>query len=157
MGNNAVLDVPLATPNKVSAILSPTGANQIFQADLITLNRRSENISPCEFHCSEVVRQIIAPAKMSGSTKNTVMNSQPMSPSRSSSLLKEIETTSLYISVRQGEGNETVNEIICKQRSATFLLPSQQDPLAYKMWEMSRGRPIDVRFYDIVYRKRDFS
>ncbi len=154
MGNNAVLDVPLATPNKVSAILSPTGANQIFQADLITLNRRSENISPCEFHCSEVVRQIIAPAKMSGSTKNIVMN-QPMSPSRSSSLLKEIETTSLYIAVRQED--ESVKEILCKQRSATFLLPSQQDPLAYQMWEMSRGRPIDVRFYDIVYRKRDFS
>lgn len=148
MGENAVLDVPLATPNKVSVILSPTGANQIFQADLLTLNRRSENISSCDFHCSEVVRQIIAPAKGSSSSKQ-----QPMAPSRSSSLLKEIETTSLYIAVRD-EPNGAVKQILCKQRSATFLLPSQQDPLTFKMWEMSRGRPIDVRFYDITYTKR---
>ena len=155
MGNNAVLDVPLASPNKVSVILSPNKANQIFQADLITLNRRSENISSCEFHCSEVVRQIIAPAKMSDNNNNGLISQQPMAPSRSSLLLKEIETTSLYIAVRDNENDDSsVKQILCKQRSATFLLPSQQDPLALKMWEISRGRPIDVRFYDIVYTKR---
>ena len=120
-------------------ILSPAGANQLFQADLITLNRRSEYISPCEFHCSEVVGQKIAPVKGNGG------------PARSSSLLKKIETASLYTALKEDDGS--VKKILCRQRSATFLLPSQQDPLAYKMWEMSRGRPIDVRFYDIVYTK----
>ena len=141
MGSNAVLDVPLATPNKVSVILSPAGANQLFQADLITLNRRSEYISPCDFHCSEVVRQIIAPVKGNGGS------------AKSSSLLKEIETASLYTALKGDDGS--VQKILCRQRSATFLLPSQQDPMAYKMWEMSRGRPIDVRLYDIVYTKLD--
>lgn len=149
MGTNAVLDVPVASPNKVSVILSPTGANQVFQADLLTLNRRSEYISSCDFHCSEVVRQIIAPASKNNSKGSM---SQPMSPSRSSALFKEIETTSLYTALKDDDGN--VKQILCRQRSATFLLPSQQDPLALKMWEMSRGRPIDVRYYDITYTKK---
>ncbi len=157
MGSNSVLDVPLSTPNKVSVILSPASANQVFQADLITVNRRSEYISPCDFHCSEVVRQIIAPATKGGSSSSTSgtkaqPNNQPMAPSRSSSLLKEIETASLYTALKDDDGS--INKVLCRQRSATFLLPSQQDPLALKMWEMSRGRPIDVRFYDIVYTKR---
>lgn len=151
MGNNAVLDVPLASPNKVSVILSPIGANQVFQADLLTLNRRSEFISSCDFHCSEVVRQIIAPAKGSGGSSSS-SNPSSTAPSRSSSLFKEIETASLYTALKEDDGS--VSKIVCRQRSATFLLPSQQDPLALKMWEMSRGRPIDVRFYDIVYTKR---
>jgi hypothetical protein len=152
MGNNAVLDVPLVTPNKVSVILSPTGANQIFQADLLTLNRRSEYISTCDFHCSEVVRQIIAPVRSEGGSSGSSNPNRPMAPSRSSSLLKEIETASLYTALKNDDGS--VNTILCRQRSATFLLPSQQDPMAYKMWEACRGRPIDVRYYDIVYTKR---
>lgn len=144
MGENAVLDVPLSTPNKVSVLLAPNGANQILKADLLTLARRSELIDKCEFHCSEVVRQVIGPAKQSS-------NGMPGGGARSS-LLKEIETASLYTAVK--DENENVNEIRCRQRSATFLLPSQQDPMAYKMWEASRGRPIDVRFYDVVYTKR---
>jgi hypothetical protein len=143
MGDNAVLDVPLSSPNKVSVILTPNGANQILKADLLTLARRSENINDCEFHCSEVVRQVIGPAKQSSGGVS--------SPPRST-LLKEIETASLYTAVRDEKGD--VKEIRCRQRSATFLLPSQQDPMAYKMWEATRGRPIDVRFYDISYLRR---
>jgi hypothetical protein len=143
MGENAVLDVPLSTPNKVSVILTPNGANQILKADLLTLARRSEGINDCEFHCSEVVRQVIGPVKQS--------SSGVVQPPRST-LLKEIETASLYTSYRNENGD--VNEIRCRQRSATFLLPSQEDPMAYKMWEACRGRPIDVRFYDVAYVKR---
>jgi len=147
MGSNSVLDVPLSTPNKVSVLLSPNGANQVFRADLLTLNRRSEYINSCEFHCSEVVRQIISPANSNQASTNAI------SPQRSTSLFKEIETTSLYTVVRN-EKDGSVNSIFCRQRSATFLLPSQQDPLALKMWEMSRGRPIDVRFYDVSYTQK---
>lgn len=146
MGENAVLNVPLSTPNKVSVLLTPNGAQQILKADLLTLNRRSEYINNCEFHCSEVVRQIIAPAKSNG------VSTPPMSPPSRSTLLKEIETTSLYTAVRDDAGN--VSEIRCRQRSATFILPSQSDPMMYRMWEATRGRPIDVRFYNVVYTKR---
>ncbi len=144
MGSNSVLDVPLSSPNKVSVVLTPSGANQILKADLLTLNRRSELINNCEFHCSEVVRQVIAPARASSGT--------PMSQPSKSTLLKEIETTSLYTAIRD-DVDGRVREIRCRQRSATFILPSQQDPIAYKMWEASRGRPIDVRFYDVVYHR----
>ena len=146
MGENSVLEVPLSTPNKVSVILAPNGANQILKADLLTLARRSEYISNSEFHCSEVVRQVIGPAKPSASAGGS------LGGGARSTLLKEIETASLYTAVRDEKGN--VTEIKCRQRSATFLLPSQQDPMAFKMWELSRGRPIDVRFYDVSYTKR---
>jgi len=146
MGENSVLNVPLSTPNKVSIVLTPNGAQQILKADLITLNRRSESINSCEFHCSEVVRQIIAPAKSNG------VATPPMSPPSRSTLLKEIETTSLYTAVKDDVGN--VSEIRCRQRSATFILPSQSDPMMYRMWEATRGRPIDVRFYNVIYTKR---
>mmetsp|Transcript_23488 Transcript_23488/g.34808 ORF Transcript_23488/g.34808 Transcript_23488/m.34808 type:complete len:328 (-) Transcript_23488:12-995(-) len=144
MGDNSVLEVPLSTPNKVSVILAPNGANQILKADLITIARRTENINSGEFHCSEVVRQVIGPAKPT--------NSGVGGGGARSTLLKEIETASLYTAVRNEKGD--VTEIKCRQRSATFLLPSQQDPMAYKMWELSRGRPIDVRFYDVSYTRR---
>jgi hypothetical protein len=133
MGANSVVDVSTATPNKFSCLLSPTGSPSMLTVDLIVLNRRQENIDANNFRCSEVVREIVSAVGQSPA--------RPQSP-----LLKEIETTSLYRLV-------SPTEIQCIQRSATFLLPSQQDPMAYRLWEMSRGRPTDVRFYKVVYTK----
>lgn len=152
MGETSVLDVPLSTPNKVSVILAPNGANQILKADLITIARRSETLNDCEFHCSEVVRQVVGPANPTKTTKDGGASNIITSAPTKSTLLKEIETVNLYTAIKDMEGN--VNEIHCLQKSATFLLPSQQDPMAYKMWEATRGRPIDVRFYDIVYTRK---
>ena len=136
MGPNSVVDVSMATPNKFSCLLSPIGSPSMLTVDLLVLNRRQENVDATNFHCSEVVREVVSPVGQSGTP------SRPQSP-----LLKEIETASLYRLVRP-------TEIRCIQRSATFLLPSQQDPLAMKFWQMSQGRPTDVRFYDVVYTKR---
>lgn len=133
MGANSVVDVSMATPNKFSCLLSPIGSPSMLTVDLIILNRRQENVDDKNFHCSEVVREIVSPVGQS--------SSRPQSP-----LLKEIETTSLYRLI-------SPNEVRCMQRSATFLLPSQQDQMAFKMWELSRGRPTDVRFFDVVYTK----
>ena len=144
LGEKSVLEVPQSTPNKVTVVLAPNGANQILKADLITIARRTENINSNEFHCSEVVRQVIGPAKPS--------NGGVPGGAAKSTLFKEIETASLYTAIRNEKGD--VTEIKCVQRSATFLLPSQQDPMAYKMWELSRGRPIDVRFYTVSYTRR---
>jgi len=137
MGNFSVLDVPLATPNKFSCVIAPQGSNQLFSVDLISLARRQETMNETNFHCSEVVRQIVSPRG-----KEQQQQQQARSP-----LLKEVETISLYEFIQP-------NEIRCVQRSATFLLPSQTDPMALKMWEMARGRPIDVRFYDVTYTKK---
>lgn len=145
IGTKAVMDIPVATPNKLSAVLSPNGADgMIFRADLLTLARREESVGNREFHCSEVVRQIVSP--MGNGTGGRMK----------SSLVKEIETTSLYTALSgggDGGGEGDVKEIRCLQRTATFLVPSQEDPMALRMWEASRGRPIDIRFYDVVYTK----
>eukprot|EP00559_Dactyliosolen_fragilissimus_P002881 CAMPEP_0184858738 /NCGR_PEP_ID=MMETSP0580-20130426/3810_1 /TAXON_ID=1118495 /ORGANISM="Dactyliosolen fragilissimus" /LENGTH=402 /DNA_ID=CAMNT_0027355041 /DNA_START=34 /DNA_END=1242 /DNA_ORIENTATION=+ len=151
MGSNSVVDVPLATPNKLSCILTPTGANTMMRADLITTARRQENIDDKNFHCSEVVRQIVAPLY---SDRGRMAGGQTLS---ANPLLKEVETTSLYTAPTQirsgGKNSDVISEIRCVQRSATFLLPSQSDPMAYKMWQFARGRPIDVRYYDVTYTR----
>ncbi|KAL7561897.1 hypothetical protein ACA910_011050 [Epithemia clementina (nom. ined.)] len=142
LGENSVVDIPMASPNRLTCILAPKGAPSLLQVDLITLNRRQETLSPNRFDCSEVVREIVSPLDNSNKPRNNP------AITATSPILKEIETTSMYTY------NEAKDEITCTQRSAVFLLPSQQNPLAMKMWEASRGRPVDVRFYDVSYARR---
>jgi len=151
MGKDAVLDIPVVTPNKVSVVLSPSGAaGRVMQADLITLNRRQESVGPMQFHCSEVVRQIVATSNEMKPTNS--MNLPNGSKNDRAPLLKEVETICLYTAIAKDDGE--IIKIKCKQRCATFILPSQQDPVTYQMWQMTKGRPIDVRFYDVVYTKQ---
>ncbi|GKY98735.1 hypothetical protein MPSEU_000829800 [Mayamaea pseudoterrestris] len=141
LGINSLINVNLVSPNKFSCILAPTGSPNLLQVDLITLNRRQETVSDSRFDCSEVVREIVSTLDSKG---NVVMNGN----TQRRPLLKEIETTSLYTL------NDDANSFTCRQRSAAFLLPSQNDPMALKMWEAARGRPVDVRYYEIVYTKK---
>ena len=145
MGQYSVLDIPGATPNKLTCILAPNGSPRMLKVDLIALNRRQETISDEKFDCSEVTREIIAP--INNNNNNQRSASTASSPGSGNTVLKEVETTSLYTY------NSAKNEITCQQRSATFLLPSQNSPMANKMWEASRGRPIDTRFYNVRYTK----
>jgi hypothetical protein len=140
MGTNAVVDMSFVSPNKVSCLLAPLGASTLLQVDLLTLRRRQETVSDTLFHCSEVVQEIVSPVKSS-----SIDNKVPQSTRR---LLKEIEVISLY------KYNAETDTVQCQQRSAAFLLPSQQDPIAMKLWEASRGRAVDVRFYDLLYTRR---
>jgi hypothetical protein len=132
MGENSVVDVSSATPNTFSCLIAPQGAPSMISVDLLVLNRRQENVGENSFDCSEVVREIATPVDK---------------PKQQSTILKEIETTSLYTYLRDND------EVHCKQRSAAFLLPSKQNEMAMDMWQMSRGRAIDVRFYDVVYTR----
>ena len=78
---------------------------------------------------------------MSPSRKNNP-NAPPVSPLS----VKEIETISVY--------NEVDKDTIkCRQRTASFLVPSQTDPMAFKKWQLSQGRPVDVRYYDVTYTR----
>jgi hypothetical protein len=143
MGQNSVIDIQLATPNKFSCLLAPVGAPSLLTVDMIALNRRQEyETDEYHFDCSEVVREITSPVDPKATA------------TRASPLLKEIETTSLYSAVAPPSQGGPVTKITCRQRSAAFLLPSQQDPVAFQMWRYSKGRPIDVRFYDVAYTKR---
>merc|ERR1712176_1464233 len=86
MGTNSVVDIPTATPNKLSCLLTPQGSPSMLKVDLIVLNRRQEDVSETQFDCSEVVREIVAPID---GTKSQLQ--QP-----GAQVLKEVETTSLY-------------------------------------------------------------
>ena len=137
IGEQSIIDIPLASPNKFTCIMAPKGAPSLLQVDLLTLNRRQETISQYRFDCSEVVREIVAP-----------LDKPKTNPNAPPPVLKEIETASIYTY------DPSKDEVTCLQRSASFLLPSQQSPVAIKMWEMSRGRPVDVRYYDVLYTKK---
>ncbi|KAG7355181.1 hypothetical protein IV203_004537 [Nitzschia inconspicua] len=137
MGENSVVDVSTATPNKFSCVVAPKGAPSMISVDLLVLNRRQETVGPNRFDCSEVVREIATPI-------DRPKQQQQQQPA----LLKEIETTSLYTY------HPETDEIHCRQRSAAFLLPSDQNEMAMKLWQLSRGQAIDVRFYDVVYTRR---
>jgi hypothetical protein len=112
------------------------------QKDILAIARKYEMVPPNKFCCSEVVRQIVSP----------VSRSNPNAPPTSPLSVKEIETISVY-TVDSAEDASIVNEIKCKQRTATFLVPSQTDPKAFQMWQMSRGQPVDVRCYDVTYSR----
>ena len=131
LGENSVVDISLSTPNKFSCLLSLENAPSLVTVDLLVLNRRQEQENATRFDCAEVVREIVSGVQRA-----------------SSIILKEVETTSLY-TLDESNGN-----IQCRQRSATFLLPSQQDPVAFQMWQATRGRPIDVRYFDVQYTKK---
>lgn len=138
MGENSVVDVSVSTPNRFSCLLAPKGAPSLLSVDLIVLNRRQEkDPDPNKFYCSEVVREIAKP----------VDEPQQQRQQRRPSVLKEIETTSVYMY------DPTRDEVRCTQRSAAYLLPSDQNEMAMRMWQLSRGRAIDVRFYEVIYTR----
>jgi len=145
MGNNAVLNIPVAEPNKFCCLLAPSSANTMFNVDTLTVARRQENISDRQFDCSELVRQIVSiPSERGGSGPNR----KPR--------IKDIEAISLY-EAADIDSSGRVNEIRCSQRVATFIAPIPEDPLSMQLWQYSRGRPIDVRFYDLTYRRKGTS
>ena len=137
MGDYSVIDTPMATPNRYSCLLAPPGGtNNLICVDILAIARKAETVSPEKFVCSEFVRQIVSPAQ-----KNNP-NAQPVPPLS----VKEIETISIYNVI----GKDTIQ---CKQRTATFLVPSQTDRIAFQKWQMSNGKPVDVRYYDVTYTR----
>ena len=139
MGTYSVVDTPVATPNRYSCLLAPpesSGANNLICVDILALARKSETVSAEKFVCSEFVRQIVSPAQRNNP------NAPPVPPLS----VKEIETISIYTKV----GKDVID---CRQRTATYLVPSQTDPIAFKKWQLSQGRPVDVRYYDVTYTR----
>lgn len=137
MGAYSIVDTATATPNRYSCLLAPPGgADNLIQVDILALARKSEPVSSEKFVCSEFVRQIVSPAQ-----KNNP-NAPPVSPL----LVKEIETISIYKIIDK-------DNFSCRQRTATYLVPSQTDPTAFKKWQLSQGKPVDVRYYDVFFTR----
>ena len=137
MGSYSVIDTPVATPNRYSCLLAPPdGSSNLISVDLLAIGRKSEPISLDKFVCAEFVRQIVSPVQRSNP------NAAPVSPFS----VKEIETISVY-------NIKNENRFECRQRTATYLVPSQTDPVALKKWQLSKGQPVDVRYYDVTYNK----
>ena len=137
MGGYSVLDVPVATPNRFSCVLGPPDGSNLICVDIITIGRKSEPLlEKNKFACSEVVRQIVSPARRNNP------NAAPTPPLS----VKEIETISVYTKISD-------DQIQCRQRTATYLVPSQTDPIAFKKWQLSEGKSVDVRCYDVVYSR----
>lgn len=137
MGAYSVVDTLVATPNRYSCVLAPPGGStNLISVDILAIARKSESTISEKFICSEFVRQIVSPARRNNP------NAPPVPPLS----VKEIETISMYDVVGK-------DEIRCRQRTATFLVPSQTDPIAFKKWQLSQGKPVDVRYYDVIYTR----
>lgn len=136
MGGYSVLDVPIATPNRFSCVLGPPDGSNLICVDIITIARKSEPLSDNKFACSEVVRQIVSPAR----------RNNPNAPPSPPLSVKEIETISVYTKLDN-------DKIQCRQRTATYLVPSQTDPIAFKKWQLSEGKSVDLRCYDVIYSR----
>jgi hypothetical protein len=137
LGDYSVVDVPIATPNRFSCVLAPPdGSTNLICVDIITIARKTEPLSADKFACSEVVRQIVSPAQRNNP------NAPPVPPLS----VKEIETISVYTKLSD-------DKIQCRQRTATYLVPSQSDPIAFKKWQLSQGNSVDVRCYDVLYSR----
>ena len=177
MGAWSVIDTAVATPNRYSCLLAPPRGNDgseqaggdLISVDILAIGRRAEGgpasssssssgselpSSPNggggggsggwdgKFACAEYVRQIVSKARSNNGRENPNSMALTISPLS----VKEIETISIY-SV-DGE-----DRITCRQRTATYLVPSQTDPIAFKRWQMSRGRAVDVRRYHVTYTR----
>jgi len=139
MGDYSVIDTPIATPNRYSCLLAPpsnSGTDNLISVDILAIKRKAEAItSPDKFVCSEYVRQVVTPSQKG----NPNAQIPPLS-------VKEIETISIYNVVNK-------DKIECRQRTATFLVPSQTDQIAFQKWSISKGRPVDIRYYDVSYTR----
>jgi len=155
MGENSIVDVSKATPNLFCCLLALKNSSSLLQVDLIALNRRSEKevATPNQFVCSEVVREIAKTVNNNNNSNNNEDDArQPQQKRKNTpSVLKEIETTSMYTYF------PNTDEVHCLQRSAAFLLPSNENEMAMRMWQLSRGRAIDVRYYDVIYTRASAS
>lgn len=151
MGTFSVVDTPVATPNRYTCLLAPPGndTGDLISVDILAIGRRAEPRSALgkrKIVCAEYVRQIVSRAKQrrGGDNPNSLslIVAAPLS-------VKEIETISIY-----NVNDDEKDRITCQQRTATYLVPSQTDPIAFKKWQLSGGRPVDLRRYDVIYTRK---
>ncbi|GMI16948.1 hypothetical protein TrLO_g9812 [Triparma laevis f. longispina] len=135
MGLTSILSMSTTRlPNELTISIQPSQASgTIYTNKLLTTSRTSSS----EFLYDEISRNVLETLTPSDPPKRTIS-------------LKEVETISSY---------EIVNDdvIVGKQRSLTFLVPNQDpESIEFKMWKATGGfqaRPIDVRDYDLIYKR----
>jgi hypothetical protein len=128
MGAVAVMDL-VSSPNRVSASLLPKGAGgQTFNVEILMTGREQEAAGG-ELLTMELGRNIVSSSGSGGRIS-----------------LKEIETLTSFEVLEGGD------RIRSKQRTMTYLVPAQEPgSVEFRMWRATRGRPVDVRDYDVSY------
>jgi hypothetical protein len=146
--------------------------NNLFRVNMLTVQRKQESViddttssttssNVQTFACSEVVQELIRPVNVavaaaatagslgasSSSSPATAPGAPP--PPTAPPILKMIETVSIY----KHDPTVNPNAIDCVQRTASYLVPSQSDPMMAQLYRLSRGLPVDVRQYRVQYRK----
>lgn len=122
-----IMDVRLATPHLFTCYL---GGNA-FRVDMLESQRAQSNNNnnmEKEFICSEIVQQIVT------------------STQQQQQRIKLVETTTIY-------QYQTDGSILGKQKTFTYLVPSQDDMIALQQWQQAKNRAIDVRTYEVTYKK----
>ena len=126
-----IMDIRLATPHLFTCYL---GGNA-FRVDMLESQRAQsnnnnsmDNEATKEFICSEIVQQIVT------------------STQQQQQRIKLVETTTIY--QLQNDGS-----ILGKQKTFTYLVPSQDDMIALQQWQQAKNRAIDVRTYEVTYKK----
>jgi hypothetical protein len=169
MGQNSMVNVDKATPNEFACTLlsggggSGTSANNLFRVNMLTVQRKQETEedggggipSPTASHirtfaCSEVVQELIRPVAVASDASSAGSSTAAPSPPPTS-ILKQIETISLY----NYDPTADPNTIECIQRTASYVVPSQTDPLQAQLYRFTQGMPVDVRHYRVTYRRDD--
>ena len=134
MGPSAVLSMSTdRLPNELTLALRPGKANgTLFNVDMLTTGRKYEKSEDGSQYYDEIGRNVF----------ETVAESRSIS-------LKEVETITSY------EATEDPDVIHARQRSMVYLVPAQ-DPTSteFKMWKAAANRPIDVRDYSVIYRRK---
>jgi len=131
MGSVSVLNLD-TTPNEVKCSLQPENAGGVlFNVDILAIGRKQQERDGVYVY-DEIGRNVV---------ESVVGGDKTVS-------LKEVETVSSYELVSEGL-------VRGSQRSLTYLVPSS-DPstMQFKMWAATKGRPVDVRTYDVEYKKR---
>jgi hypothetical protein len=163
MGQNSMVNVDKATPNEFACTLLSGGgsANNLFRVNMLTVQRKQEedggdmassassNIRT--FACSEVVQELIRPVAVASDASSAGSSTAAPPPPPPTSILKQIETISLY----EYDPTSDPSMIECVQRTASYVVPSQTDPLQAQLYRMTQGMPVDVRQYKVTYRRDD--
>ena len=135
-----IMDIRLATPHLFTCYL---GGNA-FRVDMLesqraqssntittTTTKEDDDVyhnNKDEFICSEIVQQIVT------------------STQQQQQRIKLVETTTIYQLQMDGS-------IIGNQKTFTYLVPSQDDMIALQQWQQAKNRAIDVRTYQVTYKK----
>jgi hypothetical protein len=136
MGAWLVINTTVVTPNRYSCLHAPLHRNDGSSSGGNLISGEGK------FICAEYVWQIVSKARLNNGRDNPNLMALTVSPL----LVNKIKTISMY----DVDGKD---RITCRQRTATYLVPSQTNSIAFKRWQLSWGRVVVVDCYNVTYTR----